>query len=109
MKRTFYISLFSLLGMMIMISLYYCIIFGIIANRLVHFRCVDYFLDVTLSPMILGLVALLGISMGYRAGKKWWQIIYVDGVYYFDKRLKPTSSEKPKTPRGRRVVKKTQE
>jgi len=54
-------------------------------------------------------VALLGVSIGYRAGKKWWQIIYVDGVYYFNKALSPTSSEKPKTPRARRMAKKTQE
>lgn len=99
----------SLLGMILMTSFYYCIIFGIIANRLVDFRCVDYFLDVTLSPMILSLVALLGISIGYRTGKKWWQIIYVDGVYYFNKGLKSVDTEKPIVPRRQRIAKKAHE
>ena len=109
MKRAYYISLFSLLGMMITVSLYYCIVFGIIANRLIHWLYVECFLEMTLSPLTLTAIALIGVLIGYRAGKKWWQIIYVDRVYYFDTSLAPQATQvvKPRAPR--KTTKKTQE
>lgn len=109
MKRAYYISLFSLLGMMITVCLYYCIVFGIIANRLIHWIYVECFLDMTLSPLTLAAIALIGVLIGYRAGKKWWQIIYVDRAYYFDKSLAPQAPRvvKPRAPR--KTTKKTQE
>lgn len=109
MKRVLYICLFSVFAMMIALSLYFVTIYWLVVNRIIPIRSILYFTDVSLSPTAYLIVALIGILIGYRAGKKWWQIIYVDGVYYFDKRLKPTSSEKPKTPRERRMAKKTQE
>lgn len=66
----------------------------------------------SLSVPALSVIVLIGILIGYRAGQKWWQIIYVDGVYYFDKKLKPIETpDTPITPRRRRMqksVKKTE-
>ena len=109
MKRVFYISLMMILGILLTVCLYYCIIFGIISNRLIHFSYVDYFLDMTLSPAAIAVVALIGALCGHRAGKQWWQIIYVDGVYYFNKALKPRDTRAPIVPRRQRTIRKTHE
>ncbi|MFZ2256306.1 MAG: hypothetical protein WAW59_07630 [Patescibacteria group bacterium] len=105
----FYISLMMILGILLTVSLYYCIVFGIISNRLVHFYYVDYFLDMTLSPVAIAFMALIGAFCGHRAGKRWWQIIYVDGVYYFTKALKPRDTRAPIVPRRQRKIRKTHE
>jgi hypothetical protein len=32
------------------------------------------------------IVTIIAVVIGYFMAKKWWKIIYVDGVYYFNKK-----------------------
>lgn len=68
--------------------LYYISIFTIVYYGLVDKFCIETFLDITLSPFLFGLISLMGIVSGYFFAKKWWKIIYIDGVYHFHKHHK---------------------
>ncbi len=39
-------------------------------------------------------VAGIAMIVGYQFGKKWWQIIYIDKVYYFDRPNTRTRTKK---------------
>lgn len=90
MKRIFYIFLMMIFFIMITVTLYYCTIYGLVMNHVVPLRYVIIFTDIALSWEVFGFLSLVGTLLGYFFGKKWWKIIYVDKVYYFDKSAVPT-------------------
>lgn len=98
MKKAFYIFLMMLLSIMVSCGLYLSTIYSLVYYKVVGRYQVIPFTDLTMSVEAYGLVALIGAVIGYFMAKKWWQIIYVDKVYYFDKA--------PTTKSGRRVIKK---
>ena len=98
MKRAFYTLLMILLFIMVSCGLYLSAIYSLVYYKIVPRYQVIPFTDLTMSVEAYMLVALIGAIIGYFMAKKWWQIIYVDKVYYFD--------TVPTTKSGRRVIKK---
>ena len=70
---------------MVSLSVYFCMIYSLVYYRIVPISSIISFTDMTMSALAYSLVAILGAFLGIYFGKKWWQIIYVDKVYYFDK------------------------
>jgi hypothetical protein len=68
--------------------IYLSAIVVLVRNGIIPLRDVVRITDILMSQQIYLLVASLWAICGYFFGKKWWQIIYVDGVYYFDKSKK---------------------
>ena len=70
-------------------------IYSLVYYRIVPLSSILSFTDMTMSALAYSLVGVLGAFLGIYFGEKWWQIIYVDKVYYFDK----TDSRAPKSRR----------
>ena len=83
MKRHFYLFLMSLFFVLWMHCVYFLGIYLAIYYRLVPLRSVILFTDIARSPAMLASITLCALFLGYQFGKKWWKIIYVDGVYRF--------------------------
>ncbi len=47
-----------------------------------------------LSREVYVFVVCIGALLGYMMGRRWWQIIYVDRVYYFDRPKARTRTKK---------------
>ena len=79
---------------MVSLSVYFCMIYSLVYYRIVPISSIISFTDMTMSALAYSLVAILGAFLGIYFGKKWWQIIYVDKVYYFDKKSMPNTKRK---------------
>ena len=102
MKKAFYTFLMMILSILVCGGLYLSVIYSLVFYKIVDRYSVIPFTYATMSPEAWGLVTLVAIIIGYKMAMKWWQIIYVDGVYYFGK---PSTKETKTT--GRRVVKRS--
>ncbi len=102
MKKFFYTFLMMVLSVLVCSGLYLSAIYSLVYYKVVDRYSVIPFTDMTMSREAWGLVVFIAIVIGYRMAMKWWQIIYVDGVYYFGK---PSTKETKTT--GRRVVKRS--
>jgi hypothetical protein len=89
MKRTFYIFIMMILSNIITFLTYFAMLVLLVRHGIVERRDVLWITDMTMSCEAYLLVAILACVIGYLFAKKWWQIIYVDGVYYFDKTKMP--------------------
>ena len=63
-------------------------------HRIIPLEYLDATLWLAMSDISYGVVTLIGVVIGYFMAKKWWQIIYVDGVYYFDKKAVRTARKR---------------
>lgn len=102
MKKAFYTFLMMILSVLVCSGLYLSLIYSLVFYKVVDRYHIIPFTDIALSKEVWWLIAVIALIMGYHMAQKWWQIIYVDGVYYFQKGVKKT----PKTP-TRRVVKRS--
>ena len=83
---TFFVFLF--------VSLYFCIIYSLVIYRIIPLWDIIRFTDMMLSREAYLIVAGIAIIVGYYFGRKWWQIIYIDKVYYFDRPNTRTRTKK---------------
>ena len=86
------------LSMLVFSGLYLSTIYSLVYYKVVDRYSVIRFTDITMSREAFGLVVVLAVIIGYHMAQKWWKIIYVDKVYYFD--------TAPTTKSRRRVIKK---
>jgi hypothetical protein len=68
---------------------YFAILVLLIRHQIIERRDILSFTDMAMSREAYLIVAIIASILGYLFAKKWWQIIYVDGVYYFDKSKMP--------------------
>lgn len=99
MKRIFYLFLMMLFFVIASGMIYLSALVVVVRNHLIPLHNLIAVTDILMSPEVYFLVGAIWAICGYFFGKRWWQIIYVDGVYYFDKTKKRDSR--------RRVIKKT--
>ena len=94
MKKAYYYFLMMILSSIVVSGLYLSTIYSLVYYRVVTRYTVIPFTESAMSPLAWSIVILIGGVIGYHFAKKWWQIIYVDGVYYFDETKKPKSRKK---------------
>ncbi|PIR57659.1 MAG: hypothetical protein COU71_02915 [Parcubacteria group bacterium CG10_big_fil_rev_8_21_14_0_10_38_31] len=84
-KRTIYISLFTFLGILISFLIHATIEIPVINLLVSDFN--TYSLGLTWGQWYLihhavsVILLLLGITLGYLQGKRWWRIIYIEKRY----------------------------
>lgn len=94
MKRLYYMFLMMTFFVFLFVSLYFCTIYGLVMNHIIPLRAVIGFTDQMLSREAYLIVTGVALIVGYAFGKKWWQIIYIDRVYYFDRPKARTRTKK---------------
>ncbi len=88
-KKTLYISLFTLLGIIVSFLIHAFLEISILNLLIKDFR--KYGLGLSWSNWYLihhigSLILLMGgIVLGYKQGKYWWRVIYVEHKYRFIK------------------------
>ena len=85
MKRTFYLALMILLFVILYEIVYLAILVILVRYRMIWLDRIIPTTDILMSREAYGLVMILATISGYLFWKRWWQIIYVEGVYYFGK------------------------
>jgi hypothetical protein len=88
MKKFLYILLMMFLSVLGSFFLYLSILTLLARHRIIPLHQLDPVLGMLMGNEAYGLVTILGCLYGYYVGKKWWKIIYIDGVYYFRKPVK---------------------
>lgn len=80
-----------LLSGIITLWLYLSVLYVLFYYRIINplFFSREFFYTYIVSMEIYMIVVLFGSIFWYFFGQKWWKIIYIDGVYYFDKRKQP--------------------
>lgn len=88
MKKIFYTILMMVLTNLVSFFLYLSILTLLARYRIIPLNQLDPVLWALMSQEAYLVVWFIGVIWGYFMASKWWQIIYVDGVYYFDKKKK---------------------
>jgi len=84
-KRTLYIALFTLLGVMVSFLIHAVIEIPVINLLVSDFD--KYSLGLTWREWYLvhhvasAVLLLVGITLGYLQGKRWWKVIYIERRY----------------------------
>jgi hypothetical protein len=68
--------------------LYVVGIFAMIYYKVVSRYTIDHYLEMILSPYVFFVVSIVAGIIGYRFAQKWYKIIYIDKVLYFDNKKK---------------------
>ncbi|GAB0174907.1 MAG: hypothetical protein HHAS10_07860 [Candidatus Altimarinota bacterium] len=84
MKKIFYTILMMVLTTMISFFLYLSVLTLLARYRIIPLNQLDRVLGILMSQEAYLLVGFLGVIWGYLMAAKWWKIIYIDGVYYFN-------------------------
>jgi hypothetical protein len=88
MKKAFYLSLMMFLFVLISGIIYLSVLVVLVRNDIILLQDIVRITDILMSSKAYFIVGLIGAIGWYLFGLRWWQIIYVDGVYYFDQSKK---------------------
>jgi hypothetical protein len=78
-----------ILTTIITFGVYLAILVNLIRYGFISRYQVIPFTDAAMSQTAYVLIVLFSCVIGYIFAQKWWKIIYIDGVYYFDPTKKP--------------------
>lgn len=85
MKQVFYTFLMMIFTTLITFIIYLSVLTVLARHRIIPLHLLDATLGMLMSIEVYLLVGCIGVISGYFMAQKWWKIIYVDGVYYFNK------------------------
>ncbi len=75
-----------ILSVLVTFGIYLSSLYLLVFHKIVDRYHVIEFTQVAMSSQAYTIVVLIGVVLWYFFGQKCWKIVYIDKVYYFDKK-----------------------